>query len=172
MSAAVVSPVRQRRRRPGRPRGGGNCPSALACRLERHPDGPGHHGGAVSISAWCELRAEYGVRRDARGWDELVRAWAEYLHQLSPDPFCLARAGNADGERDEERDDTRDSYSGPLGGTPLLPTRAPPGTPGKLAVLEERAEAGFELWHTDDATDYRALSRPAITAGGTLHSRG
>jgi hypothetical protein len=37
------------------------------------------------------------------------------------------------------------------------PTDALPGTPEKVAVLEERARLGLSLWHPDDAT----LQRPA-----------
>jgi hypothetical protein len=37
------------------------------------------------------------------------------------------------------------------------PTDALPGTPAKVAVLEERARLGLCLWHPDDAT----LDRPA-----------
>jgi hypothetical protein len=33
---------------------------------------------------------------------------------------------------------------------PPAPTSAPPGSPDKLAVLEQRAAAGQELWHPDD----------------------
>ncbi len=33
-----------------------------------------------------------------------------------------------------------------------LPTRALPGTPEKVAVLEERARLGLSLWHPLDAT--------------------
>lgn len=33
---------------------------------------------------------------------------------------------------------------------PVLPTKAEPGTPEKLAVLAARARAGESLWHPDD----------------------
>ena len=35
---------------------------------------------------------------------------------------------------------------------PGFPTHATPGTPEKLAVLEERARLKQNLWHPDDAT--------------------
>jgi len=44
---------------------------------------------------------------------------------------------------------------GNFNGTPRLPTFATsalPGTDAKLAVLEERARLGLNLWHPDDAT--------------------
>lgn len=34
---------------------------------------------------------------------------------------------------------------------PLLPTRAVPGTPEKVAILEERARLRQDLWHPKDA---------------------
>ena len=34
---------------------------------------------------------------------------------------------------------------------PPMPTRALPGTPEKVAVLEERARLGVSLWHPRDA---------------------
>jgi len=33
---------------------------------------------------------------------------------------------------------------------PPSPTGHPPGSPGKLKVMEERAAAGYALWHPDD----------------------
>jgi hypothetical protein len=36
---------------------------------------------------------------------------------------------------------------------PDRPTPAPPGSPGKVAVLEERARLGVALWHPLDATE-------------------
>lgn len=38
------------------------------------------------------------------------------------------------------------------GAQPHAPTAALPGTPEKVAVLEERARMRQELWHPDDAT--------------------
>ena len=38
------------------------------------------------------------------------------------------------------------------GTMPHKPTKAAPGTPEKLAVIEERAANGQNLWHPDDAT--------------------
>jgi hypothetical protein len=38
-----------------------------------------------------------------------------------------------------------------------LPTAALPGTPDKVAVLEERARLGVSLWHPLDATLDRRL---------------
>lgn len=53
---------------------------------------------------------------------------------------------------------------GNLGGSkrplPPLPTLEPPGTEGKLQVLEDRARDGFQLWHPFDAScpgDVRTL---------------
>jgi hypothetical protein len=40
---------------------------------------------------------------------------------------------------------------------PPLPTNALPGTPEKLAVLEERARLRQSLWHPDDAVMDRRL---------------
>lgn len=37
------------------------------------------------------------------------------------------------------------------GSTPSAPCPHPPGTPEKLAALIERAEAGYALWHPNDA---------------------
>lgn len=37
---------------------------------------------------------------------------------------------------------------------PRRPTQAPPGSPAKVAVLEQRAARGECLWHPDDATDW------------------
>jgi hypothetical protein len=37
------------------------------------------------------------------------------------------------------------------GPQPALPTKAMPGTPAKVAVLEQRARLGQSLWHPDDA---------------------
>jgi hypothetical protein len=34
---------------------------------------------------------------------------------------------------------------------PATPTKAPPGSPEKVAVLEERARLRQSLWHPDDA---------------------
>ena len=34
---------------------------------------------------------------------------------------------------------------------PPVPTAAPPGTPEKVAVLQERARSGLSLWHPLDA---------------------
>jgi hypothetical protein len=40
---------------------------------------------------------------------------------------------------------------------PPLPTRARPGTPEKLAILEQRARLRLALWHPQDATmDYES----------------
>jgi hypothetical protein len=36
---------------------------------------------------------------------------------------------------------------------PTFPTNASPGSPEKVAVLEERARLKQSLWHPDDATD-------------------
>lgn len=33
---------------------------------------------------------------------------------------------------------------------PPHPTGHPPGSPGKLKVMQERAAAGYALWHPDD----------------------
>lgn len=41
-----------------------------------------------------------------------------------------------------------------------VPTHHPPGTAGKLAVLEARAAAGERLWHPDDATELDAATVP------------
>jgi hypothetical protein len=41
---------------------------------------------------------------------------------------------------------------------PLYATRALPGTPEKLAVLQERARLRQELFHPDDATLETALA--------------
>lgn len=38
-------------------------------------------------------------------------------------------------------------------GRPELPTAAPPGSPEKLAVLEERARRGLALHHDDDLNE-------------------
>src|SRR4051794_1480050 len=35
--------------------------------------------------------------------------------------------------------------------TAVRPTSAPPGSPEKVAVLEERAQQGLALWHPQDA---------------------
>src|SRR5262245_284257 len=35
---------------------------------------------------------------------------------------------------------------------PAAPTQAPPGSPEKVAVLEERARLRQSLWHPDDAS--------------------
>ena len=43
------------------------------------------------------------------------------------------------------------------GAPPHAPTAALPGTPEKVAVLEERARMRQELWHPNDAT----IDRPA-----------
>ena len=43
------------------------------------------------------------------------------------------------------------------GAPPHAPTAAVPGTPEKVAVLEERARMRQELWHPNDAT----IDRPA-----------
>ena len=46
-----------------------------------------------------------------------------------------------------------------LGDKPLppFPTAALPGTPEKVAILEERARRGFALWHPLDAEGAVAL---------------
>jgi hypothetical protein len=38
-----------------------------------------------------------------------------------------------------------------LAALPCRPTAAPPGSPEKVAVLEERAQKGQALWHPADA---------------------
>ncbi len=47
---------------------------------------------------------------------------------------------------------------------PALPTRALPGTPEKLAILEERARRRQSLWHPDDAA-YTHGSPALLQAG-------
>jgi hypothetical protein len=42
------------------------------------------------------------------------------------------------------------------------PTVHPPGTPGKIAVLEERARNGYHLFHPDDATLENILEEPVL----------
>lgn len=44
------------------------------------------------------------------------------------------------------------------------PTDALPGTPEKVAVLEERARLGLSLWHPLDATLERAARKTATVA--------
>src|SRR5205085_9778990 len=43
---------------------------------------------------------------------------------------------------------------------PSQPTEAQPGTPQKVAVLEERARLGLALWHPDDAPLDRSRLEP------------
>ena len=43
-----------------------------------------------------------------------------------------------------------DDFNGPVV-LPPEPTSAVPGSPEKVAVLEERARLGLALWHPDDA---------------------
>ncbi len=45
---------------------------------------------------------------------------------------------------------------------PSVPTKATPGSPEKILVLEERARQKLSLWHPDDATD---LPVPLAQAG-------
>ncbi len=47
---------------------------------------------------------------------------------------------------------------------PPEPTRALPGTPEKVAVLEERARLGLSLWHPLDATLERPARKKAVVA--------
>jgi hypothetical protein len=47
---------------------------------------------------------------------------------------------------------------------PAFPTQASPGTPEKIAVLEERARLKQCLWHPDDATD-TTLAPSVLQAG-------
>jgi len=47
---------------------------------------------------------------------------------------------------------------------PTFPTNARPGSPEKVAVLEERARLKQSLWHPDDATDTRLA--PLILQAG------
>lgn len=47
---------------------------------------------------------------------------------------------------------------------PAFPTQALPGTPEKIAVLEERARLKQCLWHPDDATD-AVPGTPLLRAG-------
>jgi hypothetical protein len=42
------------------------------------------------------------------------------------------------------------------GGQPCEPTAALPGTPEKVAILEERARMRQELWHPLDGTQERS----------------
>ncbi len=43
---------------------------------------------------------------------------------------------------------------------PPFPTTALPGSPEKIAILQQRASQGFALWHPDDAPlDYRRRPR-------------
>ena len=43
---------------------------------------------------------------------------------------------------------------------PPFPTPAMPGTPEKIAILQQRASLGVELWHPDDALlDRRHMPR-------------
>jgi hypothetical protein len=44
----------------------------------------------------------------------------------------------------------RDFYG--RGALPHAPTAAPPGSPAKVAILEERARMRQQLWHPSDAT--------------------
>lgn len=50
------------------------------------------------------------------------------------------------------------------GAAPHLPTSALPGTPDKVAVLEDRASKRQELWHPQDATADRPA--PAVMKAG------
>lgn len=50
-----------------------------------------------------------------------------------------------------------DGYK-PVGDAPTS-TQAQPGSPEKLAILIERVNAGVDLWHPDDLTDDKMLSR-------------
>jgi hypothetical protein len=47
------------------------------------------------------------------------------------------------------------------GQSPEAPSDAPPGSPGKLAALEQRAALGFDLWHE---LDRRHEFEPAVEA--------
>ena len=47
---------------------------------------------------------------------------------------------------------------------PPCPTRALPGTPEKVAVLEERARQGVSLWHPLDA-QFDTIARPLAKVG-------
>ena len=47
---------------------------------------------------------------------------------------------------------------------PAFPTQALPGTPEKVAVLEERARLKQCLWHPDDVTD--AGPAPSVLQAG------
>jgi len=49
---------------------------------------------------------------------------------------------------------------------PPFPTTAGPGTPEKMAVLEERARDGFALWHPHDADE------TGVPAGVQVNGRG
>ncbi len=40
------------------------------------------------------------------------------------------------------------------GRLPARPTKWPPGSPEKMAVMRSRAMAGEAIWHPDDATEY------------------
>jgi hypothetical protein len=48
---------------------------------------------------------------------------------------------------------------------PPFPTTAPPGSPEKIAILQQRNSQGFELWHPDDALVDRRLLYAAELAG-------
>ena len=51
------------------------------------------------------------------------------------------------------------------GNAPLpTPTSARPGTPEKVAVLEERARMKQNLWHPLDANDAQGEALPALAA--------
>jgi hypothetical protein len=47
---------------------------------------------------------------------------------------------------------------------PAFPTSARPGSPEKLAVLQERARLKQNLWHPDDATD--TMPAPMLLQAG------
>lgn len=54
---------------------------------------------------------------------------------------------------------------------PAEPCPYPPGSPGKLAALERRAERGELLWHADDAADWAGVA-VALAAVGAADAEG
>lgn len=51
---------------------------------------------------------------------------------------------------------------------PPNPTGHPPGSPGKIKVMQERAAAGYSLWHPDDfgAVPDRGVEKVCKLIGG------